>query len=229
MKSWMKVLLLILAGVLALGVGAFGSWYFLEKQNEQEMEEIERQAREAIKEERTVEKEKIRIGELSFARISDREIEIRWPDQWDGYIREYQIERRTPGSGSWEQVGSLPAGQGTAEGQLSWVDTLEDGSIRQYEYRVQAEPLDPEACEVQDGEPVMASNLLLCIDPGHYAGKNMIQTEPVYAEGDFTLPLAQELEKILREEYGVTVRMTRDSGDISLGGYSNDRDRKSVV
>ena len=152
----------------------------------------------------------------------NQEIEIRWPDQWDGYIREYQIERRTPGSGSWEQVGSLPAGQGTAEGQLSWVDTLEDGSIRQYEYRVQAEPLDPEACEVQDGEPVMASNLLLCIDPGHYAGKNMIQTEPVYAEGDFTLPLAQELEKILREEYGVTVRMTRDSGDISLGGYSND-------
>lgn len=222
MKSWMKVLLLILAGVLALGVGAFGSWYFLEKQNEQEMEEIERQAREAIKEERTVEKEKIRIGELSFARISDREIEIRWSDQWDGYIREYQIERRTPGSGSWEQVGSLPAGQGTAEGQLSWVDTLEDGSIRQYEYRVQAEPLDPEACEVQDGEPVMASNLLLCIDPGHYAGKNMIQTEPAYAEGDFTLLLAKELEKILREEYGVTVRMTRDSGDISLGGYSND-------
>ena len=222
MKSWMKVLLLILAGVLALGVGAFGSWYFLEKQNEQEMEEIERQAREAIKEERTVEKEKIRIGELSFARISDREIEIRWPDQWDASVREYQVERRTPGTEGWEQVGSLPAGQGTAEGQLSWVDTLEDGSIRQYEYRVQAEPLDPEACEVQDGEPVMASNLLLCIDPGHYAGKNMIQTEPVYAEGDFTLPLAKELEKILREEYGVTVRMTRDSGDISLGGYSND-------
>ena len=126
MKSWMKVLLLILAGVLALGAGAFGAWYFLEKQNEQEMEEIERQAREAVKEEQTVEKEKIRIGELSFARISDREIEIRWPDQWDGYIREYQIERRTPETGSWEQVGSLPAGQGTEEGQLSWVDTLED-------------------------------------------------------------------------------------------------------
>ena len=28
MKSWMKVLLLILAGVLALGVGAFGSLVF---------------------------------------------------------------------------------------------------------------------------------------------------------------------------------------------------------
>ena len=56
MKSWMKVLLLILAGVLALGAGAFGAWYFLEKQNEQEMEEIERQAREAVKEEQAVEK-----------------------------------------------------------------------------------------------------------------------------------------------------------------------------
>ena len=198
MKSWMKVLLLILAGVLALGAGAFGAWYFLEKQNEQEMEEIERQAREAVKEEQAVEKETIRIEGLSFARISDREIEVRWPDQWDASVREYQVERRTPGTEGWEQVGSLPAGQGTEEGQLSWVDTLEDSSIRQYEYRVQAEPLDPEAYEVEDGEPVMASNLLLCIDPGHYAGKNLIQTEPVYAEGDFTLPLAQELEKILR-------------------------------
>ena len=105
MKSWMKVLLLILAGVLALGVGAFGSWYFLEKQNEQEMEEIERQAREAVKEEQTVEKETIRIGGLSFARISDREIEVRWPDQWDASVREYQVERRTPGTEGWEQVG----------------------------------------------------------------------------------------------------------------------------
>ena len=222
MKSWMKVLLLILAGVLALGAGAFGAWYFLEKQNEQEMEEIERQAREAVKEQQAVEKETIRIEGLSFARISDREIEVRWPDQWDASVREYQVERRTPGTEGWEQVGSLPAGQGTEEGQLSWVDTLEDSSIRQYEYRVQAEPLDPDAYEVEDGEPVMASNLLLCIDPGHYAGKNLIQTEPVYAEGDFTLPLAQELEKILREEYGVTVRMTRESGDITLEGYSND-------
>ena len=89
MKSWMKVLLLILAGVLALGVGAFGSWYFLEKQNEQEMEEIERQAREAIKEEQTVEKEKIRIARYAAALIQDTDFVYLDAGTTTGYMLEF--------------------------------------------------------------------------------------------------------------------------------------------
>ena len=42
-----------------------------------------------------------------------------------------------------------------------------------------------------------------------------------YAEGDFTLQVALALKEKLEEDYGIAVSMTRDSGSISIGGYTD--------
>lgn len=68
----------------------------------------------------------------------------------------------------------------------------------------------------------MAEDFLICIDPGHYASQNYVEDgENSYAEGDFTLELAKELAAVLKEEYGIPSVLTRDSGSITLGGYTD--------
>lgn len=75
-----------------------------------------------------------------------------------------------------------------------------------------------------EGNSIYASNLLVCIDPGHFSGKNKIVNEDgsSYSEGDATLILAKNLEEKLRLGYGITCILTRTTGDITLGGYTND-------
>lgn len=105
------------------------------------------------------------------------------------------------------------------EEDFSYTDFLEDAELRQYEYRVDVKVKDEETYEAVEGKSVLASNILICIDPGHYEGKNAVDPEGVaYTEGDFTLELALELRKLLKEDYGITACLTRDSGTINMGG-----------
>lgn len=62
----------------------------------------------------------------------------------------------------------------------------------------------------------------ICIDPGHYEGGNQIYGEKSYgyAEGDFTLQVAIELQKILLEKYGIESCITRSARVINLPGYT---------
>ena len=67
-----------------------------------------------------------------------------------------------------------------------------------------------------------ATNLILCIDPGHFEGKNAVTSDDLgYAEGDFSLALAIELEKTLKETYGISSKLTRNSGTITIDGYED--------
>lgn len=62
----------------------------------------------------------------------------------------------------------------------------------------------------------------ICIDPGHYEGDNRIYGEKSYgyAEGDFTLQVALELQKILMEKYRIESCVTRSASVINLPGYT---------
>ena len=75
--------------------------------------------------------------------------------------------------------------------------------------------------EPKEGKAVLASNVMVCIDPGHFAGKNAAYSIDSfgYAEGDFTLEIALCLRDILKETYGIDSYMTRESGSIILDGY----------
>lgn len=204
---------LILAGALVLGIGIFAAGFLIWRKGDQEPEEERGQ--------KVMDKQMVRVEELSFSRISRQELKIRWPDRWEPYVEEYQILRRKSGEDTWQQVGSLTSDQITEDTEIAWVDSLTENAIQQYEYRVDVTVEDPDRYEAVEGETVMASNLVLCIDPGHYQGKNAVEDGTAYAEGDFTLELSQELVQILEEEYGVTSIRTRDTGSISLDGFTD--------
>lgn len=169
------------------------------------------------------EKEVIRVEDISFERLSGREIRLTWSDRWNPYVREYSVQRRREGESLWEKRAVIVSDGRADNRELSYVDVLEDAKLQQYVYRIDLKTAKEALCEAGEGKNVLASNILVCIDPGHYAGQNTVNVEGIpYAEGDFTLELALELRRILKESYGITVYLTRESGSISIGGYTDD-------
>ena len=94
--------------------------------------------------------------------------------------------------------------------------------IRDSLYRVDVTAASPDKYKSESGEEIPATNLILCIDPGHFEGKNAVTSDDLgYAEGDFSLALAIELEKTLKETYGISSKLTRNSGTITIDGYED--------
>lgn len=207
------------AGVLALAVFVAACWYLFLWQSDQKAEKSAIYS--AVEEKESHLKQAVCIKELSFIRLSERRLQLQWPDRWDPCVEEYRIQRRDMGTQDWVTVGILDSDL-TAENQmLSWADTLPGDEIRQYEYRVDVTVADPGKYRAEPGEAIPASNLLLCVDPGHYGGVNTIKTGVAYSEGDFTLQLAEVIVRILETEYGITVRLTRDTDSICIGGLTD--------
>lgn len=174
------------------------------------------------KKESVVPKEMIQVEGISFSRVSGRELKITRPDKDDPFVKRYMIKRRKTGETRWQTI-DIQASDGEAGGcELSFVDVLQGFEPQQYEYRIDVKTRDGMRYEAKEGEAVLASNVLLCLDPGHYEGQNVVEIDGVrYVEGDFTLELAKELKQILEEAYGISAYLTRESGTISIGGYTN--------
>lgn len=66
------------------------------------------------------------------------------------------------------------------------------------------------------------SGIIICIDPGHYKGRNVITAENSYNydEGVFNLKLALALSEEL-EHYGIHSVLTRDTDSITLEGLTD--------
>jgi N-acetylmuramoyl-L-alanine amidase len=163
------------------------------------------------------------VDDVSASRVSRSEISVSWSSQNDEYVTGYTVQKRSVSSGGergeWEAVQTVSAGADS----YTVEDYLESTDPVQFEYRVEGEVSDPEQYEAGEGNVVLASNIQICIDPGHYAGKNAVTGSESYgyAEGDFTLALALKLRDILKEKYGIDACMTRDTGSITLGGYTD--------
>lgn len=71
--------------------------------------------------------------------------------------------------------------------------------------------------------PVSDSGIRICIDPGHYEGCNAFESNDgiYYCEGDIDLQIALELQRILKEKYGISSELTRTSGTININGYTD--------
>ena len=168
--------------------------------------------------------EEICISDIKFIRVSEKEIDITWSDQKNPYVDTYYLMRRKPNEDEWKQVGQLQSDHNIQDRELILTDILEEDTVQQYEYRIDVSVTDTKKYKPVEGNSIYASNLLVCIDPGHFSGKNKIVDEDgsSYSEGDATLILAKNLEEKLRLNYGVTCILTRTTGDITLGGYTND-------
>lgn len=227
-RRWRIVTAVIILGLL-LGL-LMGLWYIKSMENDRTDRETQRSREDsgdteesADKNTEAIKKEKIRVESLRFERVSECELRIKWSDQYNPYVEEYIVKRQENKDGAWETVGTLTSDQTAEERTLAVVDTLKDDGMQQYMYRVDVKVTDEDRYEATEGEMIAASNILICIDPGHYAGRNLVQSEDGlgYAEGDVTLGIAKELSKILMDDYGVSSIMTRDSGSITIDGYTD--------
>lgn len=170
------------------------------------------------------ETEEISISDIKFIRVSEKEIGITWSDQKNPYVDTYYLMRRKPNENEWQQLGQLQSNHNIQDRELTLTDILEEDTVQQYEYRIDVSVTDTKKYKPVEGNSIYASNLLVCIDPGHFSGKNKIVNEDgsSYSEGGATLILAKNLEEKLRLGYGITCILTRTTGDITLGGYTND-------
>lgn len=194
-----------------------------DKNRKKKAEKDEKESIEEGREEETqVIRTPVRVEHPGFTRISRQEIQISWSDEKNPYVARYRIMKRKSGESTWQSLGTLDSDGAVSGRELSFLDILEDSTLQQSEYRVDVKVKDEDLYEGVEGTTVFASNILVCIDPGHYKGQNLVDDgETVYAEGDFTLELSRELQKILEGTYGITVSLTRESGRISLGGYTD--------
>lgn len=168
--------------------------------------------------------EKICVSDIKFVRVSEKEIDITWSDQKNPYVDTYYLMRRKTNENEWKQVGLLQSDHNIQDRKLTLADILEEDTVQQYEYRIDVRVTDMKKYKPVEGDSIYASNLLVCIDPGHFSGKNKIVDEDgsSYSEGDATLILAKNLEEKLRLGYGITCILTRTTDDITLDGYTND-------
>lgn len=163
---------------------------------------------------------------LAFSRVSRTQIALTWPDETDAEATAYRVMRANAGesedAASWTCVAEV-ASDGTVTGAAhAATDELADDTLRQYRYRVDVEVREPEALRAEPGEAILASNVLVCVDPGHFSGANVVDDPAApYCEGDFTLEVARALAHDLRRSCGIEVRLTRSTGDITIDGYTN--------
>lgn len=167
------------------------------------------------------------VSKVQATRCSSQEIEVTWPDDLDEDAACYLVKRRmlVQGGtwGEWDVVAEVPSDGISIGEHIRVMDNLPDDTIRQYEYSVGVQTQDSSKYVGGDSSSVLASNLLICIDPGHYVGANQMYGEESYgyAEGDATLTIGLFLQQYLKDSYGIDSCMTRTGGNISLGGYTN--------
>lgn len=164
------------------------------------------------------------VSALSFSRAASDRIALRWPDGSDGAVSVYAVMRKSvSGSDSnWVKVGEVPSDGVSTGSDNVFEDRLESTSPQQYLYRIDAVSVDP-AGSTQEGLAIPASNILVCLDPGHYKNSSTLQGENLYGygEGIFTLRLGLALRDVLENTYGIQCRMTRETDVITLSGYTN--------
>lgn len=184
----------------------------------------------------------IAVDSLYFRKNSNTEIELIWSDRQDTFVENYIVKKRAvvegSGTGEWEIIETVASDKTVDGREWSIADKLENFEPKQYEYRIDVELANAEnknaeesvsgngavIYEPAEGTPILASNVKICIDPGHFnkPGEVTEADEYAYVEGNFMLEVALELQQCLRHEYGIDSCLTRDSDTITLGGYTDD-------
>ena len=79
-------------------------------------------------------------------------------------------------------------------------------------------PLECRAAETAEKK----KNIVVCIDAGHYKGRNALSGKNTYGydEGVVTLKIALQLKEELKK-YGIDSYLTRETDDITIRGYKN--------
>lgn len=164
------------------------------------------------------------VENVTFSRLSDSEIRISWPDELDAAAESYAVLRTDAAKPrGWTEVARVSSDKAAAGERNYWTDTLDSSAPKQFLYRIDV--ILPAESENTAGEGgvVLASNRSVCIDPGHYYRSSELEGTELYGygEGIFMLRLGIALRDTLRTEYGIDSVLTRETDDITIGGYTN--------
>lgn len=167
----------------------------------------------------------IGIGKFEFNRPSKNSIGLLWTDEADQFAESYSLFRRktvnSVGTGEWTLIATIPSDKVTDGKINSYIDVFENAKPVQYEYSIAVNSANPAKYVPVGTKSLIASNIKVCIDPGHYTGKNLVEDEYSYCEGDFTLKVALLLYGELRK-YGIYSCLTRTTPHITIAGFTDD-------
>lgn len=183
------------------------------------------EAREQENRQETIILSNLTVSGLRFAGCSPESITLSWPNEIDSLVREYVLLRKelSRNDAQWQTVARIPSGGAIEDSDYQYTDVLSSTDPVQYCYCIEVKPIETERYEPTPGNQVIASNVCICIDPGHYQNSSPLRGSNLYGynEGTFMLQVGLKLRELLMENYGIDCRMTRDSDHITLYGYSD--------
>ena len=99
--------------------------------------------------------------------------------------------------GKWKTVSTIESDD-ILDGNYNSIVDIVDEEPRFYKYKVDVIP--KEQYQQTDGTETLAGNVMVCIDPGHFAGKNQSPAKAsyYYSEGDYTIEIGKRLKKELK-------------------------------
>lgn len=163
---------------------------------------------------------------LTFVGYKEGTATISWLDSYDEDTSAYVVYRRQLSDDEnedWTALARIESDHQSSGEPIYYNDAFPTQRKAQVLYRVESIVSDSGKYASITSNTVMASNVVVCIDPGHYKNASVLRGEDLYGynEGDFVLKLGLQLKDSLKRNYGISSVMTRTGDDIALSGFIN--------
>lgn len=160
------------------------------------------------------------IDNMDFERKSKNEIGLSFSSSGINEVNRYVILRKDKTSKNFVEIKKIASKDVSKTGNITYTDKLSTTDYVRYEYRVDAYL---KTGKVLKGKAIYASNVLVCLDPGHFQTKNAVEGDEGYgySEAMAVLKLGLSLRDTLKKDYGISCVMTRTAESITIDGFSD--------
>ena len=163
---------------------------------------------------------KTALDSIDFERKSKNEINLFFSGNGINEVGRYVILRKDASSKDFKEIKRISSKDVNKTGNISYTDKISTNGYVKYEYRVDAYLKNGKQVK---GKSIFASNVLICIDPGHFQTKNAIEGEDGYgySESMAVLKLGLALRDSLKKNYGISSVLTRTTESITIDGFTD--------
>ena len=163
---------------------------------------------------------KAALDSLDFERKSKNEINLVFSSNGINEVSRYIILRKDVTAKDFKEIKRISSKDSNKTGNISYTDKINAKGYVRYEYRVDAYLKNGKQIR---GKSIFASNVLICIDPGHFQTKNAIEGEDGYgySESMAVLKLGLTLRDSLKKNYGISCVLTRTTESITIDGFTD--------
>lgn len=160
----------------------------------------------------------ISINAPTFKKLSAKKIRIYWSGSKDDRVAKYYVQRAEAKSPVWKTIKTIASDGDRYNGKNYYTDVLKSSEPQRYRYRIKVKVADSANYKAVAGKAIYASNVRVCVDPGHFLTQNGGTYD--YTEAESVLKIGLELQQALKER-GIDVYMTRTDENMTLGGEEN--------